>query len=155
MERLSAVLLALAVAALPGRADASGARGDLVVTFVTDGALAAPGSSGALVDLGTLAASWGRGRGQGASAIAVERRLGLRVEGGGRRGFVRLKAFLVTPEPGRVVSVDGIVLSTAPRIVDAQAPIGSTVGHVVRVEVPPAQPAGAFATDIVWEIEEP
>jgi hypothetical protein len=68
---------------------------------------------------------------------------------------VRLKAFLVTPEPGRVVSVDGIVLSTAPRIVDAQAPIGSTVGHVVRVEVPPAQPAGAFATDIVWEIEEP
>jgi hypothetical protein len=125
-----------------------------VVTFVTDDAPAARGSTGALVDLGSLRASWAP-RGRGPSAITIEKRLGLRVEGAGRRGFARLKAFLVTPEPGRVVSVDGIVLSAAPRIVDAQAPIGSTVGHVVRVEVPPSQPAGAFATDIVWEVEEP
>jgi hypothetical protein len=155
MKLFSAVLLASAVTVLPGRAYASDGRGQLAVTFVTDDALTARGSSGALVDLGSLSASWARGRGQGASAIVVERRVGVRVDGAGRRGFARLRAHLTNPEPGRVVSIDGMVLSAAPKIVDAQAPIGSTVGHVVRVEVPPSQPAGAFATDIVWEVEEP
>jgi hypothetical protein len=155
MKLLSAVLLASALAALPGRADASDARGVLALSFVAEGALAARGSTGALVDVGSLSASWARGRGQGPAPIAIEKRIGVRVEGAGRRGFVRVRAFVATPEPGRVVLVDGIVLSAAPRTVDAQAPIGSTVGHVVRVEVPPSQPAGAFATDIVWEVEEP
>jgi hypothetical protein len=146
---VAAVALA---AAVPGSAGAAEAR--LAVTFVTDDALAAPGASGALVDLGSLSASWARGRGAGASAIAVEKRVGVRIDGPGRRSFVRLRAYLASPEPGRTVSVDGVVLSAAPRVVDAQAPVGGTVGHVVRVEIPPSQPAGAFAADIVWEIEE-
>ncbi|MET0552048.1 MAG: hypothetical protein ABW221_03355 [Vicinamibacteria bacterium] len=153
MKVLSAVLLASAVAAPAVRTEASGTSGDLVVTFVTDGVSSGRGSAGALVDLGSVSAAFVRGRGP--AAAAIEKRLGVRVEAAGRRGFVRLRAFLSAPEPGRVVSVDGIVLSAAPRIVDAQAPIGSTVGHVVRVDVPPSQPAGAFATDIVWEVEEP
>jgi hypothetical protein len=39
--------------------------------------------------------------------------------------------------------------------VDAQAPIGATVGHWVELEVPASTPAGAFKADIVWEVEEP
>jgi hypothetical protein len=151
---LTAVLAALLAAPAPGRAGASGA--DLTVTFVNeDGTRDRAGS--AVLDVGSVSASWPRGgRGRRAEAAAVvSRRVGVRVESrSGRRGFVRLRAFLAMPAQRGAVSVDGFVLTTAPRIVDAQAPIGATVGHIVKVSVPARDPAGALSADIVWEVEE-
>jgi hypothetical protein len=87
--------------------------------------------------------------------VTLERRVGVRITSrSGRRGFARLRTYLETSDPRVLVSVDGVVLTTAPRLVDAQAPIGSTVSHRVDVEVPASEPPGAFASRIVWEVEE-
>jgi len=155
-------IVSLALAALLGGTLARGAdpvagpNGDLALTFfVEDG----PGGSGdAVMDAGRVSAAWNRGESAPAGAppsATVERRVGVRVASrSGRGGFARLRAFVESPDPRVVVSVDGAVLTSAPRLVDAHAPIGSTVGHRVRIEVPAPSPPGAFASRIVWEVEE-
>jgi hypothetical protein len=153
VRTLTAALLggtAVLAAPLP-----AAAAEDLSVAFVIEGAARADGH--ALVDAGTLRAQ-GRSRPGGArrpEPAAGERRVGVRVTSrSGRLGFVRLRASLETPDPRTVVSVDGVVLTAAPHLVDPHAPIGTVVGHRVRVEAPPDEPPGAFAARIVWEVEE-
>jgi hypothetical protein len=155
---VTVILAALLAAPVLGSDPMPGVRGDLAVTFVSEDGTRDRGGD-ALLDLGPVSASWTRAarsaRRSGPEA-AVSRRVGVRISSRtGRHGFVRLRAFLATPAQRGSVSVDGVVLTTAPRIVDAQAPIGSTVGHVVKLQVPGSDPAGAFSADIVWEVEEP
>jgi hypothetical protein len=143
--------LASAAAAVPGAAD------DLALRFVVDEQPNGGTEDRALVDVGPLSAAWtGAGRSRSASAITVQRRVGLRVSSrSGRRGFVQVRASLAGPEMAGTVTIDGIALTAAPRIVDAQAPIGSTVGHLVEIAIPASAPQGAFTAEIVWEVEEP
>jgi hypothetical protein len=155
-ESQAAVVLAALLVA-PVQAPAAQPASDLTVVFVGDDGTR--GHAGhAVLDVGSLSARWpGGGRGRRAQATAVvSRRVGVRVESrGGRRGFATLRAYLAMPAQRGTVSVDGVVLTAAPHVVDAQAPIGSTVGHVIRLSVPASDPEGAVSADIVWEVEEP
>lgn len=155
-ESLSAVMMAALLAA-PAQGRAAQPAPELTVTFVSDDGTG-DRAGRAVLDVGSVSASWPSGRrGRRAEAAAVvTRRLGVRVDSrSGRRGFVRLRAYLAVPAERGTVSVDGFVLTTAPHVVDAQAPIGSTVGHVVKLSVPASDPAGSLSADIVWEVEEP
>jgi hypothetical protein len=153
------LIAALAGARAQGADPLAGPAADLGLSFSVEDGVTAGGASGdALMDAGRLAAPWNRDphrRAAGPSS-SVERRVGVRITTrSGRRGFARLRAFLETADPRVFVSVDGVVLTSAPRLVDAQAPIGSSVSHRVKVEVPASEPPGAFASRIVWEVEEP
>jgi hypothetical protein len=135
-------------------------EGDLSVAFVVEDGLAQLGRGGdqARVEVGEVAATWrpnGFGRRASAASTLIQRRVGVRVTSRtGRRGFVRLRASLPITDGRALVSVDGLVLTAAPRLVDAQAPIGSIVGHLVAIQLPASAPAGAFSSEILWEVEE-
>jgi hypothetical protein len=134
---------------------------DLTLEFVVDGSASASSISRgtAAVDVGRVTATWDRsGSGHKASAgsTVVERRIGVRVASRpGRRGFVRLSAALAPGDARGLMRLDGGLLTMAPRVVDAQMPIGAVVTHVIQFELPPSAPPGAFASSILWEVEEP
>jgi hypothetical protein len=153
------VLATLAAAPAQGAQPVAGSAADLGISFSMEEGGGRGGSTGdALLDAGRLVACWSsrtRARMTALPPVTLERRVGVRITSrSGRRGFARLRTYLETLDPRVLVSVDGVVLTTAPRLVDAQAPIGSTVSHRVDVEVPASEPPGAFASRIVWEVEE-
>jgi len=155
MHRLAQLLAAVVVLLAPASVRAGGPAADLGVTFTLESGIPG-GTSEALLDAGPVSAAWNRQSHARIAAPFVDRRVGVRITSrSGRRGFVRLRAFLETADARAIVSVDGMTLSSAPRLVDAQAPIGSTASHRVTVEVPASEPAGAFTSRIVWEVEEP
>jgi hypothetical protein len=106
---------------------------DLAIAFVD-----APG--------GMVDAGWINGK--------SKRRFGLRI---GRpsqesRGTATLRAYLETVDPRCIVKLDGIVLTTQPRIIDRFAPIGITTTHRLEIEVPASAPEGALVTTIGWDV---
>lgn len=68
------------------------------------------------------------------------------------RGTATLRAFLETPDPRATIRVDGITLTTAPRVIEHHAPIGIAVTHRIEIEVPVSAPEGALAASIGWEV---
>jgi hypothetical protein len=150
--------LAAAVAARPAEGGDVRTAPDLAVAFVLEeGAGSALPSGDALMDVGPASAAWHRShRRAAAPSSVIRRRVGVKVTSrSGRRGFVRLRAFASGAEAPALLRVDGALLGAAPRLVDAQAPIGSTVSHVIEIEVLASEAAGPFSADIVWEVEEP
>jgi hypothetical protein len=156
MHRLAQVLAAVVALLAPASVRAGGPAADLGITFTLESGIPGGTTSEALLDAGPVSAAWNRQPHARIASPFVERRVGVRITSrSGRRGFVRLRAFLETADARAIVSVDGMALSSAPRLVDAQAPIGSTASHRLTVEVPASEPAGAFTSRIVWEVEEP
>ncbi len=67
-------------------------------------------------------------------------------------GTATLRAFLETPDPRATVRVDGLLLSTSPRVVQRFAPIGIAVTHRIEIEVPVDAAEGPLAASIGWEV---
>jgi hypothetical protein len=84
----------------------------------------------------------------------TRRRITVRVErGAGGMAFARLSASLVADDARARVRIDGVLLSAAPRLVDAGAPLGVAVAHTIEIEVPSTEPAGRVAAAITWHAE--
>jgi hypothetical protein len=140
---LLASLLTTAAAAPRSRAATLTAADDLTVSFP---ALAA--GCDAAVDLGVMRAAAGRGRTP--SPVRRERVLVRLQRASGTGGFARLRAYLATAPGGLRVRVDGVLLSAVPQLVDANAPIGPAVAHLIEIEVPASEPPGAIFVPITW-----
>ena len=116
----------------------------LSLTFVDSGR-----TETALLDAGTI--SWRGGRKR---FSVTTRTFGVRVGSASReaRGTATLRAFLETPDPHATIRIDGIVLGTAPRVIQRNAPIGIAVTHRLEIEVPVNAPDGPLAATIGWEV---
>jgi hypothetical protein len=107
-------------------------------------------SIGGRVDVGTVSAR----RGCSARGAVVRQRVVVRlVSGSGAPGFARLRAALAEHPGALRVRVDGVLLSTVPRLVDAHAPIGRSVARTIELEVPASEPPGALTVPITWTAE--
>jgi hypothetical protein len=103
----------------------------------------------AMVDAGTI--SWRGGRNRfSVTARTFAVRIG--PASAEARGRATLRAFLGTPDPHATIRVDGIVLGTAPRVIQRGAPIGIAVPHRLEIEVPVSAPEGPLAATIEWEV---
>ena len=67
--------------------------------------------------------------------------------------FARVRAFLSGAAPRSRVRVDGILLSEGPQLIDAAAPIGRAVKHVLEIEVPASAPEGQLDLGVTWLAE--
>jgi hypothetical protein len=77
---------------------------------------------------------------------------GVRVDAPGMTGTATLQAYLETQDGRCIVRLDGIVLGTAPVVIDAQTPIGQVTNHTLEIEVPKSAPEGVFASSVRWEV---
>jgi hypothetical protein len=111
------------------------------------GGVGSPGSD-AFLDLGRLSAQAGRGR---SPAIVVTRRVALRLDG--TASTARVSVALLAETPGATIRLDGVVLSTMPRLVDPVHRVGSTVVHQLEITVPAGVPAGPFLSNLQWLAE--
>lgn len=116
----------------------------LSLTFIDSGRDAA-----AIVDAGTI--SWRGGRKR---YTVTTRTFGVRIGPASReaRGTATLRAFLETTDPHATIRIDGIVLGTAPRIIQRNAPVGIAVTHRLEIEVPVTAPDGPLTAMIGWEV---
>jgi hypothetical protein len=123
----------------------------LSLRFVAlDGTTSVADADGA-VDLGAVAATRATDR---RPAIVVLQRIGLRLDKpGASPASARVSVALDAESPGSVVRVDGIALSTVPRVVDAAHRLGTTVAHRIEVTIAPEVPAGPFASRLLWTAE--
>jgi hypothetical protein len=117
---------------------------NLSLTFL-DGGRAAT----AVIDAGTMA--WRGGRKQ---SSVTTRTFAIRIGEAARepRGSATLRAYLETADPHATIRIDGVVLGTAPRVIQRNAPIGVAVTHRLEIEVPVNAPEGTLAASIGWEV---
>jgi hypothetical protein len=96
---------------------------------------------GGMVDTGTIAGK-------------TRKTFGIRIGRASResQGHATLHAFLETADARCIVRLDGIVLTTQPRIIERFAPIGITTTHRLEIEVPASAPEGALLTTIGWNV---
>ncbi|HEU4889663.1 MAG TPA: hypothetical protein VFV49_17390 [Thermoanaerobaculia bacterium] len=106
---------------------------DLAIAFVD-----APGG---MVDAGAIA---GKSR----------KTFGIRIGRPSResQGHATLRAFLETPDSRCIVRLDGIVLTTQPRVIERFAPIGITTTHRLEIDVPASASEGALVATIGWNV---
>jgi hypothetical protein len=87
-------------------------------------------------------------------SCVIQRRFRLRVDGRSTARFVTVRAFLGVEMSGQRVRVDGRLLSTAPTLVDASAPLGIATTHTLEIEVFASEPDGLLAHTIQWTVED-
>ena len=81
----------------------------------------------------------------------LHERVALRIDDtAGGNTSARLEAFLTDASPGYSVRIDGILLSTVPRVIDPIHRLGMPVLHDVEVTIDPAAPEGALFRSIEW-----
>lgn len=68
------------------------------------------------------------------------------------RGTVTIRAFLEVPDPRCTIRIDGVPLTTAPRVIRTKAPIGVVLAHRIEVEVPITAADGPLQASIGWEV---
>jgi hypothetical protein len=102
----------------------------------------------AYLDLGSVAANPAAMR---SGRIALTRRVAVRIDGPGP--IARLSVTLGAEAPGCTLRVDGVAISTIPRIVDAAHRVGSPVVHQLEINIPRNVPPGAFLTHLQWLAE--
>lgn len=138
---LIAALLAAPASAGGRRRNAavSAAREEIAIAFV--GVTAGSGAD-AVIDAGPMSHLHRR-------ANVTVKVFGIRLEGPGKTATLR--ASLETVDRRCIVRVDGIELGTVPKVIAAQAPLGSVTSHRLEIEVPPTVPEGAFAASVRWE----
>ena len=148
------LLLVLGLAAGPAALAAASPApepGSLRIRFEPlDAATHATASGDAFVDLGTMSA---RDGGEGAG-IVVRRRVAVRVEAGpGGPSSARLTVALGTETPGCTVRVDGVTLTSLPRVLDPVHRVGTAAVHEIEVIIPASGPPGSFVSDLRWRAE--
>jgi hypothetical protein len=102
----------------------------------------------AFLDIGRVSASPGRARGK---AIVVTRRIAVRLEG--MAPTARVSVALLAETPGCTVRLDGVTLSSIPRLVNPVHRVGSTVVHQLEMSIPPGVPAGPLLSNLQWLAE--
>jgi hypothetical protein len=103
--------------------------------------------TGAVIDAGTLISTGGRRAARSTSSVSL--RIGPASSEG--RGTATLRAYLETHDPRATIRIDGITLTTAPRVIQRHAPIGVASAHRIEVEVPVTAAEGPLQTSIGWE----
>jgi hypothetical protein len=128
---------------VPGSASA------LTVNFVpVDTATRSVGSGDAVVDFGSVAANHGTSR---ARSLVIRRRVAVRLDNRlGTTSSARLSVALTSDMTGSTVRVDGVPLSTIPRMIDPVHRIGTAVVHEIEITIPDSVPASAFHNDLQW-----
>ena len=96
---------------------------------------------GELLDAGSVA---------GRTARKVTLRLG--APSREARGTATVRAYLTAPDPRCTIRIDGVVLTTAPRVVRRNAPVGIPFTHRIEIEVPPTAAEGPLQAGIGWEV---
>ena len=147
---LGLVLLLPAVILLhPDHAHGGGRRRVLAVSPPSSTPqLTLVGAAGA-VDAGTIA--WRGGRTRSATAArTVTLRIGEPLPG--LRGTATVRAFVETFDPHCMIRIDGVPLTTAPRIIRRHAPVGVAFTHRIEIEVPVTAPDGPLQASIAWDV---
>ena len=103
----------------------------------------------AVVDAGTIA--W---RGGSRRSSVTTRNVTMRIGEPSRepRGTATLRAFVEAFDPRCAVRIDGVPLTTAPRVIRRLAPIGIAFNHRIEIEVPVAAADGPLQVSIGWEV---
>jgi hypothetical protein len=131
------------------------AREALAITFVPleDQAMRPLARGEARLDLGSVSAAE-NADGRRLRRTRVRRRIGIRIGAAGATARpVSLRAFLAADD-GRVrVRVDGLPLSSVPRLIDPAVRTGVTSSHLIEIEVPESEPEGPFFARITWLAE--
>lgn len=111
--------------------------------------LAFVSAPGGVMDAGTI--QW---RGGSKKATVTTRTVRLRIgqPAAEPRGTATLSAFLQTADARCTVRIDGVVLTSAPRVIQRNAPIGVAVPHRIEIEVPVHAADGPLLTSIGWEV---
>jgi len=89
-----------------------------------------------------------------AGAISQKRNrqtFGVRIDGKASGGTATLRASLESHDGRSKVFIDGIVLTTVPKVIIANAPLGTVTTHTLEIEVDPTVAEGAFASSVRWE----
>ena len=155
MKPLLAITLALtlAVPAFGGRrravAVSPAVQDELKIVFVG----VTGGGSEAMVDAGAMSQTR-VGRGRGRRAVSVTRRVfGIRIEAAhaSEGATAALRAYLESHDGRSVIRIDGIELTTVPKLIDAQLPLGTVTMRTMEIEVPATVPEGAFTSAVRWE----
>lgn len=114
-----------------------------------DGAARSDAAGDAFVHIGSVSAHPGPGRKN--APIVVRQRVGLRLDG--QYASARVSVALAVETPGCIVRVDGVTLSTVPRMINPVHRVGATVAHVIEMTIPASVPAGAFLSNLQWFAE--
>lgn len=152
MFRVSMYLLA-ALAISPASAAAAAApASELAIHFLAlDAATQSAADSNAYVDLGAVSANQHDGRSRG---VTILRRVAIRLDGAaGTSATARLSVAMTTEMPGCTVRVNGITLSTVPRLITQAHRVGTPVAYDIEVTISANVPAGPFLSALQWVAE--
>lgn len=107
------------------------------------------GSEAGVMETGTIV--W---RGGAKRATVTTRTVRMRIgeASAESRGNVTIRAFLETPDPRCTIRIDGVPLTTAPRVIHRSAPIGVAFTHRIEIEVPVTAADGPLQASIGWEV---
>jgi len=156
MKTLLTLTLAmtLAVPAFGGRrravAASPAAQDEIRIVFV---GVTGSGSE-AMVDAGAMSQTRAK-RGRGARTASVTRRVfGIRIEAASASegATATLRASLESHDARSTIRIDGIELTTVPKIIDPQSPLGIATTHTIEIEVSAAVPEGGFASAVRWDV---
>lgn len=157
MRRTIPRLLAIAISvtpalAAPAASSAAGPASALTIRFVPLDTMTRSAVDGnAFIDLGAVSASPTAARSR---SIIVRRRVAVRLDNStGMPASARLAVALTAETPGCTVRVDGMTVSTLPRVIAPMHRIGTAVVHEIEFTIPASVPAGAFLSDLQWLAE--
>ena len=131
---------------------ATGPANALTISFVAlDNATRSVAGAQGLVDLGTVSANLGASRKR---SIVVRRRVAVRIDSrSGTMASARLSVALTAETPGSTVRIDGVTLSTVPRMINPAHRTDTAVVHEIELTIPASVPEGAFHNDLEWIAE--
>lgn len=110
-----------------------------------DGGGSATAGTDAFLDIGQQSAGSGQARNK---SIIVTRRIAVRLEG--LAPVARVSVALLAEMPGCTLRLDGITLSSIPRLIDPVHRVGSTVIHQLEISIPAGVPAGPLLSSLQW-----
>jgi hypothetical protein len=147
---LSLLAATSAPAASAGTVAVSGPASALTLRLLPlDGAVHTDAGGDAFVHVGSVSAHPAPGR--KSAPILVRQSVGLRLDG--QYASARVSVALAVETPGCVVRVDGLSLSTVPRMINPVHRVGATVVHEIEMTIPASVPAGAFLSNLQWFAE--
>jgi hypothetical protein len=142
------LLLALGVCTTGAGAAAPSALAPEPIRFsfqVMEGGGAGGPAGAAFLDIGRVSAAEGRARNRG---IVVTRRIAVKLEG--VASTAKVSVALLAETPGSIIRLDGIQLTSIPRLIDPVHRVGSTVVHQLEMSIPAGVPAGPFLSNLQW-----
>lgn len=114
-----------------------------------DSTMTATASPVAALDIGTVSA-----QSHPAGAVRIVRQVAVLLEPGDSTATsARLFVALDSESSGCSVRVDGVPLTTSPRLVSAAHRLGVPVAHRIEIVIPPSAPPGAFLSTLQWSAD--